>query len=149
MNEEIILLKEFLDFDVYPVNDFNKDDFKGNNHQKTLIALGSKSQTKGNEQFLQKIITAVKYNLTEDTLIYSFNQEQPIPFAEICQNYDIEKVILFDIELTDLGLHIQLPKYRVTDWNGLQLLNVDSLSKIEQDNRLKGGLWNGLKMMFL
>ena len=30
-----------------------------------------------------------------------------------------------------------------------QLLDVDSLSKIEQDKRLKGGLWNALKLMFL
>ena len=29
MNEEITLLTEFLDFDVYPINDFTKDDFKG------------------------------------------------------------------------------------------------------------------------
>lgn len=149
MNEEITLLKEFLDFDVYPVNDFTKDDFKGNNYQKTLIVLGSKSQTEGNEQFLQKIIAAVKYNLIEDTLIYHFSQDKPIPFAAICQNYDIEKVIFFDINLTDLGLHIQLPRYQVTNWNSFQLLHVDSLSKIEQDNRLKGGLWNALKTMFL
>ena len=149
MNEEITLLKEFLDFDVYPVNDFTKDDFKGNNHQKTLIVLGSKSQTEGNEQFLQKIIAAVKHNLIEDTLIYSLNQEKPIPFAGICQNYDIEKVIFFDMNLIDLGLHIQLPQYQVVDWNGIQLLNVDSLSKIAQDKRLKGGLWNALKTMFL
>lgn len=149
MNEEIVLVKEFLDFDVYPVNDFTKDDFKGNNHQKTLIVLGIKSQTAGNQQFLQKIIAAVKFNLIEDTLIYSFNQEKPIPFATICQNYDIEKVLFFDINLKDLGLHIQLPKYQVITWNNLQLLNIDSLSKIEQDKRLKGGLWNALKAMFL
>ena len=149
MNEEITLLTEFLDFDVYPINDFSKDHFKGNNNQKTLIVLGTKSQTAGNEQFLQKIISAVKFNLTEDTVIYRFNQEKPMAFATICQNYDIEKVIFFDTNLTDLGLHIQFPKYQVVNWNDFQLLNVDSLSKIEQDNRLKGGLWNALKTMFL
>ena len=149
MNEEIVLLKEFLDFDVYPINDFIKDEFKGNNRQKTLIVLGTKSQTEGNQAFLQKIIAAVKFNLIEDTLIYSFNQEKPIPFAAICQNYDIEKVIFFDTNLKDLGLHIQLSRYQVINWNNIQLLNVDSLSKIEQDKKLKGGLWNALKAMFL
>jgi hypothetical protein len=149
MNEEIILLPDFLDFDVYPLNDFYSEDLKGNNHQKTLIVLGLNSQSPANEQFLAKIIAAVQYNLIEDTLIYTFHPQSPIPFASICQNYAIKKVIFFDITLKDLGIHLQFPKYRVVNWNNLQILDIDSLSKIEQNKALKGELWNALKVMFL
>lgn len=148
-NEEIILLTDFLDFEVYPLVGFDATQFEGQNQQKTLIVLSEESQTDEQKQFLSKIMAAIKFNLQEDTLIYALNQDQPISFSFICQNYDIEKVIFFGISLEKIGLHLQLPTYRPIPWNGFHLLNADHLSRISKEKKLKGGLWNALKAMFL
>ena len=149
INEEIILLPDFLDFKVYPLTEFDKSQFKGKNLQKTLLFLGKNSQSEKQIQFLEKIISAIKFDLLEDTLIYNINQDQPVGFNTICQNYEIEKVIFFDVTPQSLGLHLQIPKYQPTNWSNFKLLYADSLSKISIDQRLKGNLWNALKAMFL
>ena len=148
-NEEIILLADFLDFEVYPLAAFDSAQFEGQNQQKTLIVLGEESQTEEQKQFLEKIMSAVQFNLQEDTLIYALSQDRPISFSVICQNNDIEKVIFFNTPLEKMGLYLQLPKYRPIHWNDFQLLNADSLAQISKEKRLKGGLWTALKAMFL
>lgn len=148
-NEDLVLLPELLTFEVYPFLPANVEkSLKGNNQKQTLILLGEKSQKDETQAFLSKIMAAVKFDLWEDTLIYNFSQDAPIPFADICQKYPLKQILFFDVPFKDIGLYIEIPKYRVIKWNSYKVLSLDSLSKIESNTALKRGLWTGLQQMF-
>ena len=99
--------------------------------------------------FLTKIIAAVKYDLKRDTLLCVLPIDEKLSMQTILKKHPAQKILIFGIEPKTIALHLQLPAYQVIEWNNLQLLQADSLSKINGQNKLKGALWNALQQMFL
>lgn len=144
------LLPDFLDFDVYP---FDEKDWEswchGTNEKETLIVISANDNSDELTAFLTKIIGAVKYDLNRDTLLCILPNDSKLSLQTILKKHSIKKVLVFGIELNKLALHLQLPIYQPIKWNNLELLQADNLSKISQNNQLKGALWNALQAIFL
>ncbi|MGB0862539.1 MAG: hypothetical protein ACPG19_03115 [Saprospiraceae bacterium] len=144
------LLPDFLDFEVYP---FQEKEWKnwcvGTNEKQTIIFIQSTDDTDELMAFLTKIIAAVKYDLKRDTLLCVLPIDEKLSMQTILKKHPAQKILIFGIEPKTIALHLQLPAYQVIEWNNLQLLQADSLSKINGQNKLKGALWNALQQMFL
>ena len=144
------LLPDFLDFDVYPFNEKDWESWcQGTNKKETLIVISATDNSDELTAFLTKIIGAVKYDLNRDTLLCVLPSDNKLSLQTILKKHPIKKVLIFGVELPKLALHLQLPIYQSIKWNNLELLRVDTLSKISQNKQLKGALWNALQAIFL
>lgn len=144
-----MLLKEFLDFDIYHINTANINDVcSGNNEKQTLVVIGQNDYSPESQELLTKVFQAVKYDLKQDTLMCLLTIDDNVALSQIMQQYEVQRVILFGIESNKIHLNIRLPNYKPTVWNNITLLKTDPLSKISKSKSLKGALWQALKVMF-
>ncbi len=149
-NQNIILLPDFLDFDVYPFDEKAWEGICTGGNEKGLLVVLNKEQAPDSALvFLTKILSAAKFDLEKDVLLCQLPNDTNIPFQSICNHNEIKHVILFDVNQKQIALNINLPTYQPVQWSNYQILKVDNLSKIEQTKALKGGLWSALKTMFL
>ena len=81
-----------------------------------------------------------------DVINISFldNNDANILFTQRKINY----LITFGVPLIRLKIDLLLPPYMPEQVEGIWLLLVDSLSKVEEDREIKKKLWQALKRMF-
>lgn len=98
--------------------------------------------------FIKQIIKAVGLNFEKDVyLINTNNQAQTSIFYEqgIAR---FAKLLVFGENVADLGIHIQVFKYRSVPLNGVKVLIVDDIELIKNNKELKVKLWESLQKMF-
>lgn len=97
------------------------------------------------KQFLMKLVGAAKHNL-ENTLI--INDLSGIKFKQIVSKPQAKKLIVFGSTRNNLGLNLNLKRYRTIDIQGCECIFADKLSILKDDNQRKGALWSLMKTMF-
>ena len=141
----------FFDFEIYqsPTTDIPKGSLLGQNEKKLLLVLAEVDFTTENEQFLTKILGAVKHDLGRDTLRLMIPKGQSFGINKLLMSDKIDKVILFGINPKDIGLSIETFVYKSIHLSGKEMLIAHSLDKISKTQELKKALWTSLQQMFL
>lgn len=145
-----------LDFHLFPLSDWRQanERLSGNNARHVLVVT---EQQQGNEEltdFLGKILSAVKLNLVEDTLLLKLTRRENISFSDLSRHHSIRQVLLFGIEPRQLGLHFSLPLNVPMSFGGRFFLYTYPLALLFEertaDSRPKAAsLWKNLKQLFI
>jgi hypothetical protein len=145
------LQRDFLNFEIYPElkSADNLNFIYENNSKNTLIVL--KDANSKNLEFLSKILSAIKYDITKDILLLEIADNQRVNFSELKKSIptNIENIVLFGIKPEQLHLQFRLPNYYKLPINKLHFLAVEDLEMISKNNTKKKELWAALQAMFL
>ena len=143
------LLSDFLNFDLYPLND-NLDDANtiyNNDARQTLIVIRNTDEQ--HLEFLSKILSAIKYDMTQDVVLIAINPDAAIHLTQLTKTYDVFNILLFGIQPKDIGLNGQIPNYYPISINEKRILVADALAKISTNQSKKKDLWTALQRMFV
>lgn len=122
---------------------------KGSNTKNVIIIVNEPEVefiSNSNEDFLGKILKAVKLDIKEVGLINAANN----PGLNQHNSMDLEgsKFLLFGIESTKI-FKDDFPHYQIIKLESKQFLSGNSLSEIAKDSELKKLLWTALQKLFL
>ena len=94
------------------------------------------------KEMLDKMVAALKIQSEQvEYLIF----KDPIFLPELIGRYAVRNVLSFGAETTDLGIALELPKYKFHHLDNMSLLMVNSVIDVYNNQNLKGKLWNELK----
>lgn len=146
-----ILSSDFFDFEifVYPDKEIDHIDSVSSKQIKTLVVYSPQAEADDLNAFLSSILTAAKLDMSTDVFILKATVEDGFSFIRIKTQFPIEKVILFGIPSSSLGLHLDLKPYRTMTFQNTIFLLADSLEIIKEDVNKKRALWNCLQEIYL
>ncbi len=103
--------------------------------------------------FLKKILSAVQFDLEEDTAYLDINATAAVNVASLAGINASKMVICFGFALPQLGFHFEIPNYYPFKHQGVTYLFVDDLLAIYEERqaggkKLSGALWKCLQEMF-
>jgi hypothetical protein len=142
MNNTPIPFNEFFDFKLYITPELLK---LPNGEYSLIIALDQNAKGAIEMDTLQKIISAIGYDLDRDVILL---ENQLVSSIKLHQQYQVKAVISFGVPLFNLGINIESKLYEPLEIRGIGVLKVEDLSLIAKDKSKKLLLWNGLKLMF-
>jgi hypothetical protein len=145
----------FLDFDIYqiPENEPISQYLRGSNRKQFLIILHcSEEEEKDLIPYLEKILSTISIQLTEDTHYIILPKLTTIAIHQIIRRYGINKIMVFGIEPGALRLNITFPYYSVFSFIGKKWLIADALQTIFLERKEKKrpkaeALWNALTVL--
>lgn len=124
----------------------------GENRRQILILLDYPSE-KTQDDFLEKIFSALEIHTTTDVMRLHSNAPEAIHFQELNKNGNFKQVVSFGVPFADLGLRFRYQAYQPIFVGNQGFLFVDSLPVIHAQ-RIRGIkeksllLWNALKQLF-
>ncbi len=98
------------------------------------------------KDLLEKILKAVKVDMSEVVMVYAKNQDCSFRFLR--DQFHNDKLIVFGLKPAAIGLNIRLGLYQLIDFRGCQILLADDLTRVAQDVKRKTYLWRNLQKMF-
>jgi hypothetical protein len=145
------LKNTYLDYKVFAVSDTGKINEKlSGDNQKHILVVSSEDDDVEMVAFLEKILTAVKIQLSTDCLMLRGMDSSDFPsFSNIVKENKIQKILVFGFKPSDLGLVFQAPQYFITEILDYHFLFVDNLSVIFKQVEKKKALWDNLQILFL
>lgn len=123
--------------------------YLGNNRKKIIVVVSHKSVPFLPDEelnFLSNVLAACKLSIADIAIINSFNIEESN--LQTMLTSEANKVLLFGIEPSTIGLPINFPAFQLQPFNSRTYLYAPELSQIESDKGLKARLWTSLKAMF-
>jgi hypothetical protein len=145
------LKTSFLDYQIFQrpeLNEFSAQ-LDGANARQVLVGFFDEQSTE-QEDYLKKIMSAAKLNLSEDCLILRGSLETKFPsFAQMQNANTVKKAVFFGIKPPDLGLNLEIPSYQPIVFSNCTFLFVDKISIIEPSKERRAALWACLQKMFL
>jgi DNA polymerase III psi subunit len=145
------LLPDFLNFDVFPnvKTDGYVTCIYEKNAKKTLIIVDNNDAEE--LDFLAKILKAIQYDISEDVILFPLEKGKHINLSAFNKNLptEIYFVLLFGVEVNQLGLQFKLPNYYPLKVNNMTFLSADTLASISKNKSLKMKLWQNLQQLFL
>lgn len=124
--------------------------YLGENQQHILILVRDPSAVFLEEkafQFLLSVLEACKLSMASVALVNLATAGSGSPEA-IAAALGSRQVLLFGIDMGELGLPMVFPTYQVQPHGDRTYLSADALSRITEERTLKGRLWACLKQMF-
>jgi hypothetical protein len=124
-------------------------------NQKGLLILAKAGENQAALQdFLQKILAAVKYDLEQDALLIWLNDESRPNVASLLSKNKCKALLAFGVLPPQLGIHFEWPLYYPMSLQNIQYLQVDDLDAIFQERqqggkKMSGALWKCLQDMLL
>jgi hypothetical protein len=112
--------------------------------KKVLIVLKKTDNDVLNMQLLSKIMAALKFSLEEDCLMYEV--EEDCHLSGLMKKY--EKIIIFGLDPSALGLNMPLQYYKINKLEQCTLLFAHPLGELKIDDKKKSTLWKSLQIMF-
>jgi hypothetical protein len=103
----------------------------------------------GNKDFLVKILAAAQVNPEKDTLWTSVPIDTPIGLTSVLKLKQPDQILVFGLTPQMIGLQVDMPLYRPTEFYGATWLFSEALSVLEPDKSRKGLLWKALQQLFL
>lgn len=97
--------------------------------------------------FLLGILSACKLTM-EDVAIVNIKKNKPVSYKALEQELKAEKIILFGVESSAIGLPLEFPPYQIQQYNNQTYLSAGILANIQDDKAEKTKLWNCLKQIF-
>jgi len=98
--------------------------------------------------FLRKVLQAVQLHYDKDILSLSGDAQLTFSISDLLTDTATSKVIVFGFPPSQIGLHLNLPKYQAHQVGPCTYLFADALSVLEQQASLKKLLWEGLQVLF-
>lgn len=138
--DTIDLDNKFLDFKLFVLPE-TESSAETDKTYAIAILVNAEEYDESNQEFLKKIISAMKLDFEKEVYLSALKQGECINFHAIPS----KTLISFDISIKQAGIHYPLKKYQLLQYNKEQFLLADSLTKIAADRNLKGMLWNVLK----
>ena len=136
--------KTFFNYPVYPFpeKEIDLECLTGNNQKGLLLVSDVLSDDL--KEFLKKILAAIQCSLEEDCLLHYYQKEQS-HYLKLKAQAAFRIIILFGHSPQELGLNLDLPKYRLQAWKTYTLLYVDSIEEIQNTKKKKVLLWQQLQ----
>jgi hypothetical protein len=149
MKSNFILNPDFFTTNLYNVSDEKNSDLnlRGSN-QKQLVIVYRAENTPLDEVFLAKILTAVQYDLQQDTTLIELRKNQNFSFKNISKTLSPKHVISLGVSPKNIGVNLNDQLYKPRNIKNCCFLFTDKLSKIAEDKNKKGALWECLQSMF-
>jgi len=139
-----------LDFSIVALPDDDPSEIKpaGSNQRKLLIVCELEADHAANITLLEKILAAVKYNLSNDCQLICLKQNQSISFSTFASKNGFKNVLIFGPISRKLGLNFDFKWYYPIEHNDCTFLFANHLSVIQSDKAHKSALWGALQEMF-
>lgn len=116
-----------------------------------IVVLAQSEQNEANLNFLSKIAGSVGFDLSKTVGLLAIPDEMKAfrwNIKKLARIHAIQKILVFGIAPSTLGLNINHLKYRVLIFNTLEVIFSDSLSHLNSNTALKSNLWGCLQLMF-
>jgi hypothetical protein len=137
------------DFEVIlPSSEENFEGIEGENRKNFLVAVSGKNRGQSVE-FLEKIMTAIGFDLHSDVLSIFLTPARRFSFHKIANMNTVNSILLFGVSTERAGLNLELELYKPVFVSGKIFLEVDELEKIRASPELKRRLWETLKQFFV
>ncbi len=148
-----MLNPDFFNDEIVPVTEDYKSIGKrfGQGKQKTLVMLpAGQFDSTTHKALLQKILLSVQVDMEEDVMVLALSSKIPFSLIHLAEKEKFEKIIVFGVPLSQVGLHRQILKYQIVHINQIELIYSDGFLELENDpsRKLKLALWNSLKELF-
>ncbi|MEZ4883525.1 MAG: hypothetical protein R3E32_02220 [Chitinophagales bacterium] len=95
---------------------------------------------------LEKILKAAKVDMEQVAIFHA--QTESFSFKSILEQTQSNRLIVFGLKPSSLGLNIRLGLYQLLTFRGCQILLADDLTTISKDVQRKTYLWRNLQKMF-
>lgn len=138
-----ILTQQFLDFKLFHLPERATEKSLG--HYSLLILVKEEGYGESEVSLLQKILSAVEFDLNKDALLLKSKSES---FHHLKSAYDIKAVVSFGVPLRSVGLNFETKPYQPIEYQEMKFLLAESLPTIAVDKSRKATLWKALKAMF-
>jgi DNA polymerase III psi subunit len=110
---------------------------------KPLVVITNVPLTNEDKVLLTNILNAVKININTTPIL------QNVSFADVKEKHATKNLISFGKSGYDLGIKsVQLDLYSPKEYEGIQILVADAVSKISISSDKKKALWLNLKRLF-
>ena len=133
-----------------PESPENKIASLGNNRKNILVAVNESSHpflADDELNFLIAVLGACQISMEDIALVNCCNNTATV--YETLNGQFAPAIILFlGTEPQELGFPVQIPQYRVQNYNAQQYLCAPSLQKLSSDKEAKKQLWTALKQLF-
>jgi hypothetical protein len=123
--------------------------FAGGFARKILLLVQAEPQFSGNQDFLVKILAAAQVNPEKDALWATVDIHTSISVTQLLKLKQPDQILVFGFTPQMLGLQVDIPVYRPTDFYNATWLFAEALSVLEPDKARKGMLWKALQQLFL
>lgn len=126
---------------------------KGSNQKEILICWESEDVSEELEGFLSKILSALQFNLNQDTFLIKLKPSEKINVNTLSKEIPVRYLISFGLAPGRLGLHFQQRLYQPFKHQKTQYLFADSLIDLFEERQRgekqrSGALWKALKHIF-
>lgn len=150
MESNFILNSDFFTTNLYIVSDEKKTELnlRGSN-QKHLIIVYRVDVTPLDKIFLAKILSAVQYDLEQDTTLIELREGQDLSFQNISKTLAPRHFISLGLAPKELGLNLTNQLYQPMNIENCCFLFANSLTEIAKDTNKKAALWGCLQSMFI
>lgn len=140
----------FYDFDIYqsPTTDIPANHFMGNNQKKLLVIVGDSDFSQENQDFLSKVLSAVKYDMLADASILVLPKNETFGINKLISGEKQNRILIFGHRPSDLGLSIETLLYSPLNIANKSFLIGHSLEKISKSTEHKKNLWAALQSLF-
>lgn len=122
----------------------------GNNKKRITLIVQSKDAIHLPDEalnFLLGILSACKLTM-EDVAILNIEKNSHVTYQLIASELKAETILLFGVDVSQIGLPIQFPHYQVQHYNNQVYLCAPVLPVLQNDKAEKISLWNSLKKVF-
>jgi len=132
----------FFDFTLFdiPKNKINTNQAKNSSF---VVIVERKKYEEENRIFLQKVMSAINLDLAKDIQVILFDKASAIDFSALAYT----NLISFGVPLKQLGIHYNIQKYQLLQYNDKRFIVTDDLTKLAADKNLKAALWQNLKQL--
>jgi len=124
--------------------------YLGNNAKNILIVIDEEDHAflpDPELNFLIAILEACKINFEDCALVNSHNNAE-VTHENLNNQFSPVELIFLGTEPQLLGFPIQIPQYKVQQYNKQQFMCAPALQVISADKEAKKQLWNALKILF-
>ncbi len=124
--------------------------FLGNNNKHILILVNESSHAFVSDDelnFLMAILNACKISGDDAALVNAYSNDA-VEYEKLNEQFSPEIILFLGTAPHELGFPVQIPRYRIQQYNNQQYIAAPSLKELSADKEEKKQLWNALKVLF-
>ena len=140
----------FYDFELYisPELPIPSGNLSGENKKNLLIVVEEGDFTEENKAFLAKVLSAVNYDLAQDTSILVCHKDKAISVSSLMRDDTYQNCLIFGIEPKKIGFAMETILYQALTISDKNYLLGHNLEKIKTSSQFKKPLWTALQSIF-
>ena len=99
-------------------------------------------------EFLSNLLSACKLSM-EDISLINYGQNKEIGYKEIIDQFQSQKILIFGVDGSQLGLPFTIPFFQIQMFNKQNFLMTPPFAEFLNDISLKKQLWICFKKLFI